>query len=63
VFVKNNIMKLNEKSRGLGDTIEKFTTATGIKNVVTKVTKAAGVNDCGCGQRRDTLNRVFPYKK
>ena len=56
-------MKLNQKSRGLGDTIEKFTTATGIKNVVTKVTKAAGVEDCGCGQRRDTLNRVFPYKK
>ena len=45
-------MKLNQKSRGLGDTIEKFTTATGIKNVVTKVTKAAGVNDCGCGQRK-----------
>ena len=44
-------MKLNEKSKGLGDTIEKFTTATGIKNVITKVTKAAGVNDCGCGQR------------
>jgi hypothetical protein len=63
VLVKNNTMKLNEKSKGLGDTIEKFTTATGIKNVVTKVTKAAGVNDCGCGQRRDTLNRVFPYKK
>ena len=19
--------------------------------------------DCGCGKRRDTLNRVFPYKK
>ena len=56
-------MKLNEKSRGLGDTIEKFTTATGIKNVVTKVTKAVGAEDCGCGQRRDTLNRVFPYKK
>ena len=56
-------MKLNQKSRGLGDTIEKFTTATGIKNVVTKVTKAAGVKDCGCCQRRDTLNRVFPYKK
>ena len=56
-------MKLNQKSKGLGDTIEKFTTATGIKNVVTKVTKAAGVKDCGCGQRRDTLNRVFPYKK
>jgi hypothetical protein len=63
VLVKNNTMKLKEKSKGLGDTIEKFTTATGIKNVVTKVTKAAGVNDCGCGQRRDALNRVFPYKK
>ena len=56
-------MKLNEKSKGLGDTIEKFTTATGIKNVVTKVTKAAGINDCGCGERRDSLNRKFPYKK
>ena len=63
VFVKNKKMKLNEKSRGLGDTIEKFTTATGIKNVVTKVTQAAGVKDCGCGQRRDTLNRIFPYSK
>tara|TARA_R100001163_G_C4900440_1_gene89285 strand:+ start:101 stop:259 length:159 start_codon:yes stop_codon:yes gene_type:complete len=51
------------KSRGLGDSIEKFTKATGIKTVVTNVTKAAGIKDCGCGQRRDTLNRVFPYKK
>jgi hypothetical protein len=59
VFVKNNKMK----SKGLGDSIEKFTTATGIKNVVTKVTQAAGVKDCGCGQRRDTLNRIFPYSK
>jgi hypothetical protein len=63
VFVKNKKMKLNEKSRGLGDTIEKFTTATGIKNVVTRVVKATGAEDCGCGKRRDTLNRVFPYKK
>ena len=47
------------KSKGLGDTIEKFTKATGIKTVVEKVAKATG-KDCGCGQRRDTLNRVFP---
>ena len=51
------------KSKGLGDSIEKFTKATGIKNVVTKVTQAAGVKDCGCGQRRDTLNRIFPYNR
>tara|TARA_R100000353_G_scaffold175787_2_gene147116 strand:- start:37 stop:207 length:171 start_codon:yes stop_codon:yes gene_type:complete len=56
-------MKLNEKSRGLGDTIEKFTTVTGIKSAVTRVVKATGAEDCGCGKRRDTLNRVFPYKK
>ena len=49
-------------SRGLGDTIAKFTTATGIKKVVDTVAKATG-KDCGCGQRRDTLNRVFPYSK
>lgn len=49
-----------EKSKGLGDTIEKFTTATGIKKVVDTVAKATGT-DCGCAKRRDTLNRVFPY--
>ena len=49
-----------EKSKGLGDTIEKLTTATGIKKVVETVAKAAG-KDCGCNKRRDTLNRVFPY--
>ncbi len=49
-------------SRGLGDTIEKFTEATGIKKVVDTVAKAAG-KDCGCSDRRDTLNRVFPYQQ
>lgn len=49
-----------EKSKGLGDTIEKITTATGIKKVVETVAKAAG-KDCGCKARKDALNRVFPY--
>jgi hypothetical protein len=43
------------KSKGLGDTIEKFTTATGIKKVVDTVTKATG-KDCGCGARKEKLN-------
>jgi len=51
-----------EKSKGLGDSIEKFTTATGIKKAVQAVSKATG-KDCGCGARKDTLNRVFPYNK
>jgi len=50
------------KSKGLGDTINKFTTATGIKKAVNAVAKATG-SDCGCNKRQDTLNRVFPYKK
>lgn len=50
------------KSKGLGDTVEKFTKATGIKKVVEKVAKATG-KDCGCGERKDTLNRIFPYKQ
>ena len=53
-------MKLTEQSKGLGDTIEKITTATGIKKVVQTVAKVTG-KDCGCGKRKDTLNRVFPY--
>jgi len=52
----------NMKSKGLGDTIEKVTTATGIKKVVETVAKAAG-KDCGCGKRRDTLNRLLPYNE
>ena len=44
------------------NTIEKFTTATGIKKVVDTISEATGT-DCGCGQRRDTLNRIFPYKR
>jgi len=50
----------NKKSKGLGDTIEKITKATGIKKVVDTVSEATG-KDCGCGQRKDTLNRLFPY--
>ena len=34
------------KSKGLGDTIEKFTKATGIKKVVEEVSKKTG-NPCG----------------
>ena len=52
-------MELN-KSKGLGDTIEKITKATGIKKVVDKVNKITG-KDCGCYERKETLNRFFPY--
>jgi len=51
------------KSKGLGDTVEKIMKATGVKAAVKTVTKAVGVEDCGCDKQRDTLNRIFPYDK
>jgi hypothetical protein len=50
--VKNNIMK----SRGLGDTIEKFTKATGIKRVADLIP-----GGCGCDDRKEWFNKNFPY--
>jgi hypothetical protein len=50
------------RSRGLGDTIEKITTATGIKAVVSKIANVTG-KDCGCKQRKEALNNKFPYKE
>ena len=47
------------ESAGLGDTIEKITTATGIKAAV----KFLAGEDCGCTERKQTLNKKFPYKK
>lgn len=45
------------KSKGLGDTIDKITTATGIKKVV----KWIAGEDCGCLERQIALNKLFPY--
>jgi len=56
-FIKSNYMA---ESKGLGDTIEKITKATGIKKVVDTVAKATG-KDCGCKNRQNSLNKLFPY--
>ena len=50
------------KSRGLGDTIHKFTTKTGIKNAVDRVSKGLNI-PCGCEARRQALNNLVPYNK
>jgi hypothetical protein len=47
------------KAKGLGDTIDQITTATGIKSLV----KFVAGNDCGCDQRKEALNKLFPYSK
>ena len=50
-------------SKGLGDTIEKIKTATGIKSLTQLAMEAAGKKDCGCNKRKEKLNKMFPYKK
>lgn len=47
------------KPKGLGDTIEQITEATGIKKVV----KAIAGEDCGCDERKEKLNKLFPYSR
>lgn len=49
-------------SKGVGDTIEKITTATGIKAATDYVFDKLG-KDCGCDKRRDILNEKFRYEK
>src|SRR5574340_530647 len=47
-------------SRGLGDTIAKFTRATGIAKVVHAASRRLG-RDCGCKGRQDRKNAEHPY--
>jgi hypothetical protein len=53
------------KSQGLGDSIEKFTTATGIKSFTQVLARngVLGKKGCGCNKRKETLNKFFPYNK
>jgi hypothetical protein len=46
-----------KKSEGLGDTIAKVTKKTGIDKLV----KFVAGQDCGCDERREKLNKLFPY--
>ena len=48
-----------KKPQGLGDTIEAGLQAVGID----KVAKWILGEDCGCQERKEKLNKLFPYKK
>ena len=50
---------MSNKSKGLGDSIEKVLKATGID----KVAKAVLGDDCGCKERNDALNKLYPYSR
>jgi hypothetical protein len=49
---------MKSKSKGLGDKIAAVTKATGIEKVV----KTFFGENCGCDERRDRLNKMFPSR-
>ena len=53
----------DNKSKGLGDTIDKFTTATGVKSFTQFLNRNGvfGKKGCGCDKRKEKLNEKFPY--
>jgi DNA-directed RNA polymerase subunit F len=56
---KNFDAEQENKSKGLGDDIEKITEATGIKKLV----KFIAGEDCGCDERKEKLNKIFRHNK
>ena len=50
---------MKKESKGLGDTVAKITKATGIDKLV----KFVAGEDCGCEERKQKLNELFPYTK
>ena len=46
-------------SKGLGDSVEKVLKATGIDKIAKKVLG----DDCGCEERKQALNKLYPYSR
>ena len=51
------------KSKGLGDDIKKLTSATKLNILAESIAKKLGKKDCGCSNRQEKLNKIFPYKR
>ena len=47
------------KSKGLGDTIANVLEDTGVKKLIDIFVDG---EDCGCEQRKEKLNQLFPYR-
>lgn len=57
-MAKKKSKKVSVPSKGLGDTVEKVFKATGVD----KVAKFILGDDCGCTERKEVLNKMFPYQ-
>jgi hypothetical protein len=52
-----------QEAKGLGDSIAKVTHFFRIDKVADAVAKMVGAEGCGCAERREYLNQLFPYEK
>ena len=59
---KSDDYQEGQQSQGLGDSIAKFTHLFRINKVAEAVATIAGAAGCGCKERREFLNQLFPYK-
>lgn len=55
------MIKVLSKQKGLGDTVAMVTTYTGIKYAIEKAKELGIMGDCGCEERQEKLNEMFPY--
>jgi len=51
------------KSKGLGDDIAKLTCAVRLDKLAEAIANKLGKDDCGCSERQEKLNKIFPYKR
>jgi hypothetical protein len=51
-------MEKKKSAKGLGDSIERITEGLGIKKWIEK-----HIGNCGCENRKEWLNKHFPYHK
>jgi hypothetical protein len=59
---KSDDYQEGQQSQGFGDSIAKMTHFFRIHKVAEAVAKIAGAAGCGCKERREFLNQLFPYK-
>lgn len=52
-----DLVNMFKQDKGLGDTVARFTQATGIKQMADMIP-----GGCGCKERQAVLNDWFPYK-
>lgn len=50
-------------AEGFGDIIAKITHKLGIAQIAQEVAHLVGKEDCGCNERREALNELFPFNK